>query len=52
MGIKEDEQYACLALEPVKIDRHAPEGRDPIYKHLLVGPQPSAARQEGRQKGF
>lgn len=52
MGIKEDEQYTCLVLEPVKMDCHPPEGRDPIYKRLLVGPQPSAARQEGRQKGF
>ena len=50
MGAKEDGRYTCSALEPAKKDCHAPEGRDPIYKSLLVSPQPSAARQEGRQK--
>lgn len=52
MSAKEDGEYTCPALEPVKMDSHAPESRDPIYKSLLVSPQPSASRQEDSHNDF
>lgn len=52
MGAKEGGRDTCPALNPVKMDCHATQGKDSICKSLPVSPQPTAARQEGRQKSI
>lgn len=55
MGAKEGGRDTCSALNPVKMECHATQGKDSICKSLPVSPQPpqpTAARQEGRQRTF